>query len=548
MHGASTLWRHSLAGRLVALGGILLAVMALALAPARAGTALAATGAVNTTYDTTVDGTGHCLHGSIINCNAYDGKQYVWLSGSPIAAALGPGTYFFAVGDPGYQRDPNDGAQDLLSCASTGDPWTNRVINVDSTGVMTLNSTFTSTHSFDPTYTDGHSAAYGAIRLGLGSCGWYATTSNPGGVYILAVCQINPSTYNPISNPVDPRSCKYDAFKVVARKVTFQSVLSGFKIWDQDGNGLLEPGEAALSGWHVQIFNASNTLLADLTTSANGSWTWVSPTLTGPGTTSYTICEVQQSGWTQTGPIGTSTVDATSNTTVSVTGTLGDPTHAAGNCYLVTVPNNDNSSVSGLDFFNKQNSPPICNLTASGTNVNGQAYIQVTVQASNGLKSVQVTELNNATAQWDNPVVAIALYGYAPVTTGDTTAHVVTATKTDQTVGSQLALQVIDTLGNVVNCDPVQTAAIRSAGQPQVQSVAGVQQADHLMTVFNGTAGVTNLTVTVNGQAFTLRGLGANERVTIDVASALTSGANTVTLETTGQPGGSASVLFGNIK
>jgi hypothetical protein len=36
----------------------------------------------------------------------------------------------------------------------------------------------------------------------------YADTTNPGGVYILAICNVDSGT------PVDPRSCKYDAFKV----------------------------------------------------------------------------------------------------------------------------------------------------------------------------------------------------------------------------------------------------------------------------------------------------------------------------------------------
>ena len=39
----------------------------------------------------------------------------------------------------------------------------------------------------------------------------YADTTNPGGVYILAICYLGPSG---TSYPVDPRDCKYDAFKV----------------------------------------------------------------------------------------------------------------------------------------------------------------------------------------------------------------------------------------------------------------------------------------------------------------------------------------------
>src|SRR5579859_3550893 len=105
MHGASTLRRHPIAGRLVTIGGILLAVMALALVPARAGTAFAGvTGGVNTTFP---DGdASHCSAGTQINCNHYDGKQYVYLSGNP--SQLSAGQYFYAVLDPGGQPHPND--------------------------------------------------------------------------------------------------------------------------------------------------------------------------------------------------------------------------------------------------------------------------------------------------------------------------------------------------------------------------------------------------------------------------------------------------------
>src|SRR5690242_5172601 len=41
----------------------------------------APTGATFTTVNETVDGTGHCANGNPnVNCNIYDGKQYVWLS------------------------------------------------------------------------------------------------------------------------------------------------------------------------------------------------------------------------------------------------------------------------------------------------------------------------------------------------------------------------------------------------------------------------------------------------------------------------------------
>jgi hypothetical protein len=149
--------------------------------------AQAVSGAAFTTVNESVDGSGHCLNGNpSINCNIYDGKQYVWLNGGPSVAYVGDGDYFFAVLDPGGQADPNDGAAHNLS--DDFDAYTNRTFSV-SGGVVTPSGT----HDFDSN----------KIRLMP-----YADTTNPGGVYILAICSLAQGA------PVDPSSCKYDAFKI----------------------------------------------------------------------------------------------------------------------------------------------------------------------------------------------------------------------------------------------------------------------------------------------------------------------------------------------
>ncbi len=145
------------------------------------------TGAAFTTTNTSVDGTGHCQNGNEdINCNIYDGKQYVWLNGGPNTAYVGDGSYFFAVLAPGGQANPNDGDEKNLS--DDYDPYTNRTFQVTDGAVS---------------YTGGHDFNSNKIRLAD-----YADTPNPGGVYILAVCSLD-RRY-----PVTPSRCKYDAFKV----------------------------------------------------------------------------------------------------------------------------------------------------------------------------------------------------------------------------------------------------------------------------------------------------------------------------------------------
>jgi hypothetical protein len=149
-------------------------------------------GAGYTSVDESVDGTGHCRNGNPnVNCNIYDGEQFVWLNGGPIGSALGDGTYFFAVIAPSGQADPNDGSLDLLST----DPYANRTFTV-SDGSVTYNGT----HDLDGN----------KIRLMP-----YDNTPNAGGVYIVAICSLGGGG----AQPVAPSSCKYDAFKIQAGQV-----------------------------------------------------------------------------------------------------------------------------------------------------------------------------------------------------------------------------------------------------------------------------------------------------------------------------------------
>src|SRR5436309_5829950 len=90
----------------------------------------AVSGAAYTTVNPSVDGPGHCKNGNpAVNCNIYDGKQYVWLNGGPSVAYVGDGSYFFAVLVPGGQADPNDGAAKNLSDGTNGD-YTTRTFSV----------------------------------------------------------------------------------------------------------------------------------------------------------------------------------------------------------------------------------------------------------------------------------------------------------------------------------------------------------------------------------------------------------------------------------
>jgi hypothetical protein len=150
-------------------------------------------GAAFTTVNEAVDGTGHCKNGNPnVNCNIYDGKEFVWLNGGPSTAYVGDGTYFFAVLAPGGQADPSDGSPKNLS--DDFDAYTNRTFTVSGGTVA---------------YAGSHDFAGNKVRLMP-----YADTPNPGGVYILAICSLADGY------PVNASDCKYDAFKIETADVT----------------------------------------------------------------------------------------------------------------------------------------------------------------------------------------------------------------------------------------------------------------------------------------------------------------------------------------
>jgi hypothetical protein len=146
-----------------------------------------------------------------IDCNIYRQKNYVWLSGGPGPSDLEDGTYVFAVLVPSGQGSndaPNDCTISNLSDTSpcntsntgAGDTWQHRVFSVSS-GVITYPAAG---------YLDGHDFVNGMIRL-MG----YDDTTNPGGEYVMAVCNLADATFPEANGPgVDPSDCKYDNFKV----------------------------------------------------------------------------------------------------------------------------------------------------------------------------------------------------------------------------------------------------------------------------------------------------------------------------------------------
>ncbi len=173
-------------------GAFVLALGLLAMAPA---SSFAAGNDVNTTV---AQEGGACQNGSgEPNCNIYLDKSDVYLSGAQVLNGKGlkDGDYFFAVLDPGGQADPTDGSAKNLS--SPFDSYGARKFNVTD-GVITNEGT--------------HANGTGLNGEPVIQAMPYGDTANPGGVYILAVCEwLGDGSAN---DATQASTCKYDAFKI----------------------------------------------------------------------------------------------------------------------------------------------------------------------------------------------------------------------------------------------------------------------------------------------------------------------------------------------
>ena len=333
----------------------------------------------------------------------------------------------------------------------------------------------------------------------------------------MAICSLG-SGY-----PVAPRSCKYDAFKVQKTAPKVEAMLSGRKYLDANTNGQLDAGEVGLRNWTITITGTDGTNTS-VKTDANGDWSYTTQShAPAAGTTTYTIKEVQQAGFVQTG-----------NTVDQSIAAGGASASLASFTYSVTVPNGAVSAVAQLYFGNVGETPPVCPSPTFGINAQGVPFTQVIVQdADTGLAAVNITYSLN---------LAVDIAGFSPGTKLPVT---VTGTAIDPAAPIALSFEAIDLAGNRTECDPVVAGLVRESGAPLGQVFGGLPQAESRVTVANGTPGARSLTLDVNGTTFRLTGLADGETRTVDVASAMLAGsANSVSATLRGAPGASALLMI----
>lgn len=333
-------------------------------------------GAGYTTFDATVQGCLDSPNG--VNCNNYENKQSVYMSGGPrTGAGLSDGTYYFSVLVPGYQNGGFvEGADGNLSDTTTG-----ATVNDNGTGDDISNRTFTVQNEVIVSYTGTHLMGTSPNGKPIIALFPYDTTSNNGGVYILAICQVGAT---------NPSGCKYDAFRLQTEEectdpngcgtVVEFGVVSGMKYYDANTNGQFDAGtEEGIPNW---LIDYRDGVSEQVYTDANGEF---SLSLIED---EYVFTEAQGgSSWMQTG----NTVDQTSSTGGSSATLNADMTY--------TVNAVDGSLTAGIYFGN------VCVGAAQGSgghtmgywsNKNGQAVMKGTNNFSTSLSLLQLRNLRTA--------------------------------------------------------------------------------------------------------------------------------------------------------
>jgi hypothetical protein len=131
---------------------------------------------------------------------------------------------------------------------------------------------------------------------------------------------------------------------------------------------------------------------------------------------------------------------------------------------------------------------------------------------------------------------------FTPGTLGDV---VITLTIVDSTLPLTWTVRATDLKGNVKSVDPVSLKLTRTRGGPEARTVTGIPREEHFIDLANGSPGLNQLRINVNGTDFESGRLGDGQTGTVNIGRAMNPGSNnTITFEFRGQPGDSAWIII----
>lgn len=209
-------------------------------------------GAGFTTFDATQGGCLDSPNG--INCNNYESKDDVYMSGGPVAGGLSDGSYYFTVCEPGFQNGCFiEGAEGNLSDTTAGTTACD-----NGSGDDASNRTFTVGSHLVSSYTGTHGTGTSPNGQFIIQLMPYDDTCNEGGVYILAICAVGATR---------PNACKYDAFRIKTEEdpeCAEFGVMAGKKYYDLNANGMFDSGEVGIAAWPIHFTDqVEDTVLTD---------------------------------------------------------------------------------------------------------------------------------------------------------------------------------------------------------------------------------------------------------------------------------------------
>jgi hypothetical protein len=381
-----------------------------------------------------------------IDCNNYELKTDVYMSGGPTAAGLSNGGYYFAVLVPGFQNTGYVQGFDgnLSDDTQSEDSKSNTDLSAGGGDAQACRTFHVTNHQIDQTYTAdvgscAHATGFAPNGRFIIQLAPYDNTTNRGGVYILAICSVD---------ALSPSDCKYDAFRVHESEDPCDpevevctpgttGELRGSKYYDANTNGRRDGSEVGIANWPINIHDAASF---SITTDASGNFSQI---VDAPD--SYFVSETAATNtavWQQTGNINSE-----------------DQTSSSGGNFLIGLDNfvykvyvEADGLTTGLNFGN------VCVGAGGGLTL---GYWGTHVGAppkgkSSGpyVDAAALTLLNSLSLVWgDGKYVNVAVNAGRPLTTANVSGWFLNATATNMAymLSVQLGTMELNVLKNGVS-------------------------------------------------------------------------------------------------
>jgi len=176
--------------------------------------------------------------------------------------------------------------------------------------------------------------------------------------------------------------------------------------------------------------------------------------------------------------------------------------------------------------------PPTITMTGVGIVSGNTAAFFAVQDAESGIGSILPTIQNNVTT-------------FIPAfTPGASSVVGIYARKISNSNRSTIGLQATDLCGNVTVFDPELLTLTATRGESEPVTITGIPAEEHFVVVLNGSPGLNELSIIVNGREFESGHLRDGQSGTVDIGRAMKPGSrNTITFEFRGKAGASAGVV-----